>query len=95
MPSKVEQRLEMFDNVTILSLTYTLLCFTEFVKDPSARYEIGYAMILIVMQNVTVHITLLSIEPITKLRDLLKNRYANWQRAKTFFRSLTRENTKR
>lgn len=49
MPSKYEHKLEMFDNLTILGLTYILLCFTEFVYDPVARYKMGYAMILLVI----------------------------------------------
>jgi hypothetical protein len=82
MPTNYEHRLEIFDNLTIIGLNYILLCFTEFVHDPVARYKMGYAMVFIVILNVAIHVGLLSVEPINKTKDLFKNRYAYWQRAK-------------
>jgi len=92
MPSKYEQRLEIFDNLTILGLTYILLCFTEFAFDPVARYKMGFVMIIIVIQNVAIHIGLISLDPIMRIKEMFKNRYAYWRRAKEW---LTRLKDKR
>lgn len=47
LPTPFENKLELYNNFSILVVSYCLLCFTEFVPDPMARYNIGYAMILL------------------------------------------------
>ena len=37
-PSKQVNRLEMYNNCTVITLSYCLYCFTPWVADPAARY---------------------------------------------------------
>ena len=36
--SKFENKVEMYNSVTVLLLSYVLFCFTEFVPDAMTRY---------------------------------------------------------
>ena len=38
LESQYANRVEMYDSVTVLLLSYCLFCFTEFVPDPNIRY---------------------------------------------------------
>ena len=44
---------------TIIILCYLLFCFTEFVPDPSVRYQIGVVYNVVVLINITIHSVLL------------------------------------
>ena len=47
MKNRLENRLEMYNSFTILLLSYCLCCFTPFVLDANARYEVGFAMVFL------------------------------------------------
>lgn len=49
-----ENKQELYNNFSILILTYCLLTFTQFVPDPDVKYNMGYAMILLTIQNIVV-----------------------------------------
>lgn len=46
LESPFANKVEMYDSVTVLFLSYCLFCFTEFIPDPNIRYQIGYVMII-------------------------------------------------
>jgi hypothetical protein len=46
LESPYANKIEMFDSVTVLILSYCLFCFTDFVPDANVRYNIGFVMIM-------------------------------------------------
>ena len=52
-------RMEIMNECTILILCYLLFCFTEFVPDPSVRYQIGIAYNVVVLINIAIHTVML------------------------------------
>ena len=67
LPTPFENKQEMYNNVTILILTYCLLCFTMFISDVETRYNMGYAMILLTVQNIIVSLTIIGIQPFRQM----------------------------
>lgn len=61
MDSPFALRMELFNEVTGILSLYTLFLFTNFVPDPSARSELGYVYIAILIFNFSVHILFLLI----------------------------------
>ena len=46
-PTPIENRLEIYNNYSVLWLSYCLFCYTDYVPDPQARYTIGFLMIFL------------------------------------------------
>ena len=54
-----ENRFSIFNDYSLLLLTYLLWGFTDFLDDPVFRYELGYVFIAIICINVAVHLIIL------------------------------------
>ena len=80
---RYENRLEIYNSFTILCLTYCLLCYTNFVSDAHARYQMGFAMIFLTSQNILINIFLLGREPVKMLILSCKRR---WNRRTLYVR---------
>lgn len=52
-------KMEVFNESTIILLTYGLMMFTDFVPDPETRFFLGWCYISISLGNIFVHLTLL------------------------------------
>ena len=52
-------RMEIMNEFTIIILCYLLFCFTEFVPDPSIRYQIGVVYNVVVLINIAIHTVML------------------------------------
>ena len=76
LASPFENRLELYNSASIVLLIYCLLCFTEFIEDPSMRYDMGYAMILLTAQNILVNLVLIAKQPARRLYLSLKRWFA-------------------
>ena len=63
-PTKTINRLEIYNNWTVILLAYCLLCFTPWVADAGSRYQIGFVMILLTAQNIIFNLALISIGPL-------------------------------
>ena len=97
-----DNRIEMYNCFTIMCLSYCLMCYTPYVYDAEARYQIGFFMIGLIAQNLLVNIYLVGKDPlrmmILKCRHSFRNRKqikAKWalkaQKTKMFFkRTFTR-----
>ena len=97
-----DNRIEMYNCFTIMCLSYCLMCYTPYVYDAEARYQIGFFMIGLIAQNLLVNIYLVGKDPlrmmILKCRHNFRNRKqikAKWalkaQKTKMFFkRTFTR-----
>ena len=68
LPTPAENKQEVYNNFTILILSYCLLCFTEFVAKPDTRYNMGYLMILLTIQNIVVSLIIIAFSPIRMLK---------------------------
>ena len=60
-------RLELYNNFTIIILAYCLMLFTEFVPSPLTRYDIGFVMIFLTAQNIAVNLAIIARSPIRQL----------------------------
>ena len=58
---RFSQRLEVFNECTILCLSYMLIAFTDLVHDVDNRYVMGYVYMGISLSNIAVHSVLLMI----------------------------------
>lgn len=74
-----ENKSEVYNNFTILVLSYCLLCFTEFVPVPDMRYNMGYLMILLTVQNIVVSLVFIASDPVRMIK--LRIRRCRIQRA--------------
>ena len=72
LPTPFDNKLEMYNNFSILVLSYCLLCFTPFVIDPDTRYDMGYIMILLTIQNILVGLVFIGIQPIKMIHLRMK-----------------------
>ncbi len=63
LPTPFENKQEMYNNVSILILTYCLLCYTMYIGDPETRYNMGYVMILLTIQNIIVSLVIIGSQP--------------------------------
>ena len=52
-------KMEVFNECTIIILHYGLMCFTDYVPEPSVRYQLGHYYIAVFLSNLLVHISLL------------------------------------
>ena len=50
---------EVLNDYTLLVLTYFLWCFTDIIKEPETRYELGYVFIIIFLGNLAFHMILM------------------------------------
>lgn len=57
--SAFENRLQMFNELTILYLVYLLMCMTDYVGDPEDRGNVGLLYICINTINLLIHISFL------------------------------------
>ena len=71
-PTPIENKLEVYNNYSILWLSYCLFCYTDYVPDPQARYTIGFLMIFLTGQNLIVNLYVIAQEPLHKIKLKLK-----------------------
>lgn len=78
MTSRAENKKELYDSFTVITLNYTLFCLTEFLVDAKMRYIIGYVMVILIVQNIFVNLVIIAIEPIKNFIKFSKNCYAKF-----------------
>ena len=59
LEDKREFRVEVFNELTILLLSYTLISFTNFIHDAEFKNTVGYAYITVSFANIGTHLSLL------------------------------------
>ena len=52
-------KMEVFNECTIIVLHYGLMCFTDFVPEPDTRYQLGWHYIIVFLSNLLVHLSVL------------------------------------
>lgn len=57
-------KLELFNEVTILVITYHLLLFTNFNPDPITQYYVGYSIMGVTLFNILGNISIILIQGI-------------------------------
>lgn len=56
MNTKLQRRIEYFNDVCLLAACYHYFLFSDFVPDPELRYSIGYGSISIILINFGVNV---------------------------------------
>ena len=51
--------LEVYNDCTLLALTYLLWCFTDMVRESETSYELGYYFIAVCLGNIAVHMVIM------------------------------------
>ena len=74
METKKANITEVFNDYTLLVLTYFLWCFTDIVGEPEVRYMLGYIFIGVVLGNVAVHLLVMITQTLIDLRLKYKRR---------------------
>ena len=59
-----ENKQELYNNFTILALSYCLLSFTQYVPEAEMRYNMGYFLILLTIQNIVISLAIVAASPI-------------------------------
>ena len=80
MESRQENLFEVFNDCTLLLLTYHLWCFTDIVGEPETRYELGYVFIGASLGNISVHFVLMLLETFIRTKLACK-KYLNRKKA--------------
>ena len=61
------QKLELFNEFTLLFLTYTIFVFSEFVPNAKTRHTVGYWWIGVQLNNLLVHLIFLQINLVNNI----------------------------
>ena len=67
---------------TIIILCYLLFCFTEFVPNPSVRYQIGVVYNVVVLINITIHTVMLVWDSLANCKLYFKKKALKKKEAK-------------
>ena len=70
--SSADNKLNLFDDISLVLIITCLVCCTEVLNDGYGRYMVGWLILIITLQNVIVNIAISLIGPITKIRLFIK-----------------------
>ena len=70
LATKKSHAFEVFNDCTLLVLTYCLLCFTDFIPEEDTRHKLGYVFITVSLGNIALHLVFILLETflLAKLR---------------------------
>lgn len=85
LPSKSENRLEIFNNWTLVCMSYVLLFMTEIADTPMVRYNFGYGLISFTVINILVNLIVISKDPIAVFKEKIKVKYRRYKLGKSSF----------
>ena len=66
------RKLEFFNEATILICCYHVFCFTDFVDDPTIRYDIGFSLIAFTTLNLGINIFVMLLETFKSVKRFYK-----------------------
>lgn len=52
-------RMELFNEVMLVSIMYTMQCFSDFIPDPETKYYVGYVSCGLVVFHLLVNVVLM------------------------------------
>jgi hypothetical protein len=74
---KLSNYMEMFNEITIMAITYHLFLLTDFMPDTKSQYDVGYSLIMITCLNILVNMGIIIIlgggKLILNIRKFRKN----------------------
>ena len=82
MKTTLDNNKEIFNEITVLLLSYLILSFTEAVGDPETRSIYGRIFIFICILNVFVHLIFLLLDTIGNIVELVKKMKKKCQKKK-------------
>lgn len=74
LDSKFSNNIETFNEGTIISLTYFLFCFTDFVPDPATRDGLGNYYNYVGLANIAVHLFIMLASSFVSIRLSIRKR---------------------
>ena len=82
METSFANNIEIFNEITVLVLSYLIMGFTDSVVDPVTRSYYGLMFIFVCMLNVLVHITFLLMDTISNLVGYMRKMKKKCQKKK-------------
>ena len=89
-----DNKLEVYNEITILLLLYHLMCFSDMVPEHQIRYSIGYSYIVCACTDICLHLVLILRENIRNVRLKIKKKIYERKRAKKSIMTEYKEETK-
>ena len=75
LDSSFANKMETFNECTMLFINYHLLCFTDFAPSVERRRELGFSYIAVMLSNIGLHLTLISAASFVAFKLRLRKRY--------------------
>lgn len=66
--SRLDQRMDAFNEVKLMLVAYHLFFFTDYLPDPELKYKVGYSCLVFLALGLFSNMFLLVVMPIIKLR---------------------------
>ena len=79
----LDNRLEAFNCITVMLISYCLMTFTPLAIDPMARYTMGFVMFALTILDIAVNIVLVAVDPIKKISRKCKVCYRKRDKLKS------------
>ena len=73
---------EVYNDYTLLLLTYLLWCFTDIVGEAETRHALGFVFIAVSLTNVAVHVIFMASGSFSTLKDKCKKRCCKQRKTK-------------
>ena len=64
-------KMELFNEFTVISIMYSMLCFSEINQNDETKYDLGYFPIALFALNFTVHLLNLLIRGAFNIKDII------------------------
>ena len=84
--SRYLNRLELFSEYVTTCTLYTVMLFTDFVQKAEGRHFCGYIFITIVMLFALVHIGLITLSSLARVRERVHRRYLRHKHKKAMLK---------
>ena len=72
LASRQANMLEVYNDYTLLLLTYLLWCFTDIIGEVETRHALGFLFIAVTLSNVAVHVIFMVCGSIFNLKEKCK-----------------------
>ena len=67
-----DNRLAKFDDISYLLIIDCMLCCTDFVSDSTGRYNVGFIILFLTLQNLMTNLILMLIDTVRSIINLFK-----------------------
>ena len=81
--STFDRKMDIFNEIKLLMVTYHIMMFTPFVPDPETKWRIGYSCSAVIVIGTFINSTMVILAPFRLLKRSCKTKYAKRQAKKS------------